>query len=362
MSNLLNDALNLDILENICEGTSVEVNISALSKMLKKHRNTIKTQVTGLLEHKIINPPIYPFIWLYQEYPLFIVARADLPRSPEVDNFLREDENIFAAFYVRDEAYNTLMIEYHKDIYTYGEWRKRIVDQKKIPSREARYPADVNFFSNKHIFKYQPQSPIYLMEETYRAGEEIEINGFEISPLCFQIMKKLMNGEGIQTNENLLSQKLNVHRKTIERRISSFIKEKIVGKPACRFPKFFVPPNYILVYCLVEVKSGYDKILKAIRADPHIPMALEANVGKYNLLLFKVFKSVEEHFKWEEEYDHRFPGCLGAMKKITMSPQMTANIFQQKVSLSIIHKRKEMIRGQEIMETLGAPAIFTNGQ
>jgi hypothetical protein len=360
MSKLLNDMLNLQILENICEGTSVEVNISALSKILHKHRNTIKSQVNALLEHKIINPPIYPFIWLYQEYPLLVVARSDLPRSHEIDSFLREDENIFAAFFVRDEAYNTLMIEYHKDIYTYGEWRKKIVEEHKIPPREARYPADVNFFSNRHIFKYQPHSPIHIMEESYNNGQELEINGFKISPLCFQILKRLMSGEGIQTNENLLSQKLNVHRKTIERRISTFLKERIVGRPACRFPKFFVPPTYCLVYCLVEVRNGFDQIVKAIKADYHIPMALEANVGKYNLLLFKVFPNVEDHFRWEEEYNKRFPNFLGAMKTIILSPQMTANIMQQKVSLGIIKKRMEMIHGQEIMETLGAPAVFIN--
>jgi hypothetical protein len=46
------------------------------------------------------------------------------------------------------------------------------------------------------------------------------------------------------------------------------------------------------------------------------------------------------------------------MKTIILSPQMTANISQQKVSLGIIRRRIEMIRGREIMDTLGAPAVF----
>ena len=55
MSELLYDPLNLDILENICSGTGIGVNISALSKTFQKHRNTIQNQVKALFEHRIIN-------------------------------------------------------------------------------------------------------------------------------------------------------------------------------------------------------------------------------------------------------------------------------------------------------------------
>ena len=127
MSEMLNDRLNLDILENICSGVGVDVNISFLSNTFKRHRNTVKAQIEALFEHKIINKPIYPFIWLYQEYPLLVVVRADLPRTKEIDKFLREDEHIFAAFYIRDEEYDTLLIEYHSDLYAYGQWKKKIV-------------------------------------------------------------------------------------------------------------------------------------------------------------------------------------------------------------------------------------------
>jgi predicted transcriptional regulator len=52
-----------------------------------------------------------------------------------------------------------------------------------------------------------------------------------MSKLGFQIMKELMLGAGIRTNENLLAQELDVHRKTIERRLSVLLREKIVEKP-----------------------------------------------------------------------------------------------------------------------------------
>jgi DNA-binding Lrp family transcriptional regulator len=346
MADPLGDRLVLDILENICYGTGVEVNISALSDTFKRHRNTIKEQVKALFEHRIIDRPIYPFIWLYKEYPMLVMVRADLPRNEQVDRFLKEDEHIFGAFYVRDEEYNTLLIEFFKDLDSYVDWRKRIVAENRIPPRENRYPSQTLFFSNSHIVKYQPESPIYKMEEIYKSGGELELNGFRLNGLCFQIMKKLVLGEGIRTNENLLAHKLGVHRKTIERRIGELLKVGIVHHPACRFPKFFVPPGHILVYYLMEVKKSMDKVILAVKSDPNIPLALETNIGRYNLLLFGSFINVEDHFKWEEVYDNRFPDSIGAMKKIYLSPQMTASIDQQKVSLNIIKQRKKQLPGQ----------------
>ena len=178
------------------------------------------------------------------------------------------------------------------------------------------------------------------------------IDYYKMNELCIKILKKLVMAEGIRTNENLLSQKLKVHRKTIERRISSLLQDNIISKPACRFPRFLVPPDHILVYCLLEIKKSKDKIIQAIKSDSHIPLALEANVGRYNLLLFKVFFNVEDHFKWEENFDNRFPGCIGAMKKLFLSPQMTTSINQQKVSLGIISKRKELLHGKKLMESV----------
>lgn len=352
MSELLNDKINLDLLESTCSGIGVSINISALSHSLKKHRNTVRDKVRGLVEHKIINKPIYPFIHLYQEYPLLVIVRADFPRNEEIEKFLIEDEHIFAAFRSKDGEYNTLLIEYHKDLYSYNLWRKAIVKEKRIPSRETRYPADALFFSNKLIRKYKPYCPVYIMEEVFKKKQGMEINGYELDNLSFHILKKLLTGEGVRTNENLLSEKMGIHRKTIERHISNLLKEKIVLKPVCRFPKFLVPPNCILVYCLIEVKKSRDKILKAIELDHHIPLALEVGTGRYNLLLFETFFTVEEHFEWEEEYDQRFPGCFGAIKKIYLSPDMTYSIDQQKVSLNIIKHKKEELYGKGLMESV----------
>ena len=325
-----------------------------MSKSLKKHRKTVKSCSNELFENRIINQPIYPFLWLYQESPLMIIVRADLPRNEAVDSFLRNDENIFAAFFIADGEYNTLLIEYHKDLFSYNQWRKKIIKDKKVPPRDLRYPADALFFSNKEIIKYQPYSPIVRMEEKFRNGEDIFINGHKMDELAFQILRKLLMGEGIRTNENKLSRILNAHRKTIERRISAMIKEGIISDPVCRFPNFIVPPNKILVYNLIEIKSNksMDKVIRTLKSDPHVPLALEACMGRYNLLIFEVFSCMETHIKWHEDLIRRYPDSFGAMKKMYLSPRMTASIDQQKVSLGIIKKRMQMLQGKEFKESL----------
>ena len=352
MSELLDDMVNLRILENICSGVGVQVNINYLANKLKRHRKTIKKQVNSLFENEILNKPVYPFLGLYQEYQLMVVAQAELPRIPEITEFLRDDKQIFAAYYVKDEAYNTLMIEYHENLHSYGQWRKKIVSDRIIPPRETRYPAKVSFYSNKDIIKYQPHSPIYSIEEKFNQGQEIEMNGYKVNELCLQILKNLLTGEGIRTNESKLSKDLEIHRKTVERRIKLLQEHGVIGKPVCRFPKFFVPPGHILIYALVEVKKSKDRVIRAIRSDPRVPLAIEAEIGRYNLLLFKVFSNVEEHFEWDEMYEERFPNCFGAMKFIFLSPKMTAAIDQQKVSLGILNKRKDMLHGKELLRSL----------
>ena len=161
-----------------------------------------------------------------------------------------------------------------------------------------------------------------------------------------------MTGKCIRTNENLLAQNLDVHRITIERRIQALLKEKIITMPVCRFPNFFVPPNYILVYALLEIRKSWDKIINAIKLDHSIPLAFEANIRRYNLLLFKVFYNVEEQLQWEKKLDERFTGSVGAMRKIILSPEMATSIDQQKVSLNIIKKRKILLHGKELMDSV----------
>ncbi len=348
---MLKDLLNLQILENICTGNGVSVNISALAKSLGKHRNTIKTQVTALFKHNIITKPYYPFIELFNQCPLLAVVKADLPRNEQIEKFLVEDKRIFAAFWAWDEVYNTLIFEFHESMYSYYEWKEKIVKERKLPPLEHRAPADVLFLNNRLLVKYDPNSSVFCMERHFEEAGELVINDYRINELGFQIMKRLLRGNGIKTNENMLAKKLGVHRRTVERRINDLVKEGIILNPLSRFPKFFVPPKYILVVCLLRVNNLKDKVFEEIKRDTCIPIAYEGHTGPYNLLYFGTFPTVEKHFEWEENIHSKFPECFGAMKKIYLSPDMTASIDQLKVDLGLIRKKIEQVKEKKRKES-----------
>jgi len=351
MTDLLNDELNLRLLTEICSGNGVEVNISELSRSLNKHRKTIRDRIDPLFENNIINKPIYPFFWLYKEFPLMVITRADLPRDKITNYFIETDPHIFAAFFKKEEEYNTFIIQYHKDLYGYQQWREGLVKEGKLPPREIRYPSDSMFFSNQAFIKYNPSHPIELIEKHINELYD-KINNYRLDKLSIQILKKLVNGIGIQTNENYLSEQLGVHRKTIERRISFLLKEKIILEPICRFPRFVVPPNYTLVVSLFEIRKNPNNIEKAWDGDPHLPIILRASTGRYTHLVFSCFYLNEDHVKWQETYDQRFPGCFGAIKNTYLSPSMTFSIAQQFVSLEIIKRKLEKIHGRALVDIM----------
>ena len=338
MSELLNDELNLKILKEICSGNGVDVNISELSRKLNKHRNTIRDRVENIIKYNVINKPMYPFYWLYSEYPLMVISRADLPRDKITNNFIENDPHIFAAFFKKDEEYNTFLIEYHKDIDSHLKWKENLINEGKLPPRETRYPSDAMFFSNKNFIKYNPAHMINMVEEDKNKHNSI-LNGYKLDDLSYKIIKNLVFGEGIHTNEHLLAEKLGFHRKTIERRIKTLIDNKIILPPVCRFPRFMTPPDYTLVVSLIEIKKYCNKVLKAWQSDPHISIILNTNMGRYTHIIFSSFYLIKDHIQWEEDYDQRFPNCIGAVKNKYLSPSMMFSIAQQFVSLEIINKK-----------------------
>ncbi len=89
MNDLLKDPLNQQLIEALIRGEGVEVNISSLSRSFKKHRNTIKMHLNDLIDHGIIKEPSYSLKWVFQEYPLLVIVRSDLPRTDEVRKFVK---------------------------------------------------------------------------------------------------------------------------------------------------------------------------------------------------------------------------------------------------------------------------------
>jgi hypothetical protein len=339
ISALLGDKLNLLLLRNICSGNALDVNLSYLSRHLRVHRNSIRERVRRLLSHRIIDRPVFPFLGLFAEFPLLVAAYADLPDDERVHRWLRDDKNGFAAFRVREGEYNMMLFEFHKSVWHYHVWRDALVREKKIPQRGERAPSTVNYFANQLIEKYDPAAGFRLIEDEFKRRGRVEINGYAIDRLALQVLGHLVNGDGIKVNENLLSKELDIHRRMITKRIAKLREARLVHDPVCRFPSFFVPPNFLLVLSMLEIKGSREQIMGDIGQDPHVSLAYSISGGRFNTLLFESHLSIEDHLVWEKEYEERYPGCFGSAKINYLSPRMTISIDQQKVSLGMIEDR-----------------------
>lgn len=339
MNMMLSDKLNLNILRKICSGQGLDVNLRYLSSVLNKHRETVRRRVLELQERKIIDRPIFPFIELYREYPVFVIAYADLPDDENVVRWVKTDKHVFGAFKVREGDYNMMLFEFHRSLDDYMRWRDRLTIEGKIPERAGRTPSSAIYVSNQLVFKYEPNSAIKLIEREFEEKGKVTLNDQVIDEVSLKILSMLVNGKGIRVNENLLARELGIHRATVKKRIGKMVEAGIILEPLCRFPAFFVPPDYLLVFSLVEVKSKKEEVEKRILADPHVSLAYRISQGRYNLLLFETHKSIEEYLIWEDEYVKRFPGCFGSIKNNYLTPKMTISIDQQKVSLGAIENR-----------------------
>jgi len=347
-SDLVEDEMNLLLLRSLVSGESVSVNISALSEKTKRHRNTLRNAVAELLERKVVNPPVCPFMGLYREYPLLVVVRADLPHEKRVRDWVTSDKQIFAAYWSRHEEYNTLLFVYHKDVLAYQLWRESLTEEGKIPPRDTRFPSSSIYVSNQLMLKYDPSAAIGLMETELRQKGKIEINGLVIDELRFDILKHLVSGGVFKINENRLSRELQIHRRTVIRRVDELLKDGWILEPVCRFPDLLCPPNYVLAYSMMEIRKGRDRVTTALQNDPHVSMVLRISVGGYNALLFSAHPDISEHMEWEQSMSRLFPGCIGHVDITYLSPRTKMLIDQQKVSLGIIEEKLSRIRGKKL--------------
>lgn len=341
MRELLNDPLNLKILNLIVSGKGVEVNISQLAKKLNRHRKTIKDRVNRLFENNIINKPQYPFSQLFKEFPLMVISSINLLRDRNSKHFIEFDDHIFGAFFFKEEDYNTLMISFHENVCSHVQWRDACLRNEVIPKREGGYPLEVLYLGTGCFEKYSPSASIKVIEENLKTKRQKTLKGIELDDLTFDILTKLIHGDGIRTNENLLAKELNLHRRTIEKRIKDMYNQGLIGRPVCYFPRIIVPPEYILLKSLIQIKNREDDVIKTLKNDPHITWMIKAVTGRggYNLVLFSTFYKIEDHLEWQEELDKRFPDCIGSVKDTYLSPKMTFSIDPEFVSLCIIQNR-----------------------
>ena len=372
MSELLEDRDNLRLMEELVSGNAVSVNISELSRILGKHRNTIKNKIENIFNHHIIAPPVYPFHGLYRVYPLLAVVNLDIPDGKDATeafiNWVKEDPHIFAAFRSRQGEYDTIIFTYHENITSYQLWMSTIPSVLKInygvDEEDTQFDSSTAYFSNQLMVKYNPSTGINLIERDFREKSGLRLRGYDIDELDLEIIKCLVVGKGIKTNHTLLCERTGLHRKTIEKRIAALIDDGLLGLPISRFPNFFVPPNYLLTYVLIQFKKLDERVLNEIIIDTNIPIAIQTINGKFNLLMFGNHSSLNDHLKWEENYRTMFPDSFGSAQITYLSPEMTINFNQQSVSLCYIKNKlgesAEMDLGRTIrqLETARARVLY----
>jgi len=354
MSELMNDTLNIDILLHACAGQGVDINVSELSTLLGKHRTTIQSRLDNLFQHEIIDPPFLPFRWLLNELPLFVIEKIKLPRDEKTNLWIELDPHILAAFFVKEEEFNTLMIEQHKDLYDYQLWKERMVSEDKVSLKSGidYIPSEPYYLSTRALSKYKPEVSLEILKANYKRGKHTQIKGLELDDVYVDLLEALLSGKGIHVNPNTLAKSLGVNRKTIQRRLDILLEEKIVLPPVCRFPRIWAPPDYFLVISLLEITKNKNRIVKLLTEDPRVTMLFRANVGRYNLLTFNSFYRMDDYLAWEEANDQRFPDTFGAVKNFYLSPAMTFAINQQYVSVEYLNAQKDRLRGKKLMDAM----------
>lgn len=337
--NHLEDEFSLRLLRHLVSGDGVKVNINSLAKQVDIHRSTASSRVNALFDNRILDRPRYPFLHLFQEYPLLVIALADIPRTTQATEFFKEDSHIFAAYTCREGPYNTLLIEFFKDMESYHSWRETIVNEQKLPSRENRATAEVYIFSNKLGFKYDPSCFIQHLKNEMRNNKKIMLSGHKLDKKDFQIIELLMKGENVYPNDTYIAKENGTNRKKVQRRISTLISDRVIDEPKCYFPDLLTPPKYNLILTMFELKSKKPQVKKDLLKNNHIPRALESSIGRYNILTFSAFPTIDDFFEWADALANRYHDSIGAMSNIILSSKTPHTINPQKVSIGFIENK-----------------------
>jgi len=353
MLQYLDNPLDIKLLKSICSGTGVEINISFFAEKFHKHRNTIKSKIDNLLNNRVIEKPLFPFNALLNELSLLVIEKINLPRDPKTNKWIEEDPHIWAAYFVKEEEYNTLLIELHQDFFNYQIWKEKIFNDEliTIDPEQVHYYEPI-FSSTKSIIKNKPEDSIRIIKKNFRNKANPFIGNLKFDELSIEILKMLLNGKGIRTNENQLSKKLNVHRKTIQRRIDLYLRDDIVGTPKCMFPRIWSPPLYFTVLSLLQIKrcKQRNRIVKSLTIDPHVAFITKINSRNYDFAMLSNFYKIADHLEWVESYNTRFQNCVGAIKNTYLSPSMAFSIDYNYVTNIFLENQLKRIRGKEYLE------------
>ncbi|MFW9802615.1 MAG: hypothetical protein ACFFFC_08190 [Candidatus Thorarchaeota archaeon] len=354
MTDPLNDPLNVELLKLVCSGQGVEINVSELAETFRKHRNTISSRIDNIFRHEIVDKPFHPLPLLFNQYPFLVIEKCEFPRDIRTNKWIELDPFIWAAFFFRDEEYNTLLIELHKDLFHYQTWKDRIVDEGLVSIKRGRdyIHSQAIYVDTKAIVKYDPSSNLHVIKENQREGILGEVNGLEMDNTYLNLIEALLRGRGVWTNPNALAKRLGIHRRTAQRRLKLLLDKRIISPAVSRFPRIWVPPQYFMVLSLLEIKSHKEQIQNALSADPHISFLAKTVADRYNYVSIAGFYKVRDHLNWEEEYSQRFSESLGAVKNVYLSPAMTFSIHQQFVALTYLDQLADQLRGRQLLSSM----------
>ncbi|MHA2297950.1 MAG: hypothetical protein ACXAEU_04485 [Candidatus Hodarchaeales archaeon] len=129
---------------------------------------------------------------------MLVIEKGDFSRDPKTNEWIEKDPYIWAAFFIKEEEYNTLLIEFHKNLYSYQIWKESIIDEEKISMTEIRpYPSEVTISTVESIIKFDPSVSIQIVEENHRKGRHSRINDLLMDGFSIDLLKMLLTGKVI---------------------------------------------------------------------------------------------------------------------------------------------------------------------
>lgn len=344
MSELLDNLQNLKIIEYLVSGEAVNVNYSHLSRELSKSRDLLHRRVNNLVTNGIIEPPHFPFNYIFEAFPLFLIINMDIPDcfdcKPKIMQWLRDDPKVFAAYKFRQGEFGTLIFTFHEDLKSSHEWMAQIPftleEDYHVAKEHASFNSNTIYLSNQLLMKYNPCTGFNVIEKDFKKEGKISFNGYELDTLDLSIMQNLIDGKSINYNHNIISNQTGLDYRTVEKRVESFIKNKILMNPTCTFPNLFTPPNYFLSYMLARLEYPSDPCLRNLLSDEKIPVLWKTIQSKYNILLFYIHRNVRDLYVYSDDVTCK---VLENAQKKYLAHEPIARFDDKKISLHYIQQK-----------------------
>lgn len=288
------DSVDKKILSYLCLGEGVFINMYKLSKNLNCHRNTVRSRVNSLLEHKIIRPPTCLYNLLFEKLPLMSIDYVNYPLD-KIDKIV-QDPNVVGVYKVHEGEYNILTFSFWKNVLAHKVWEeKNFYEDALVGDSEAMY------IPTAFIFKMNFNGILpRLIEKNARV-----FGGQVLDNLSFRILCYLLKGNFLWINEQAIAKKVGVHRRTVKRRISTYFNKNIISSPKCYFYSYFTPPDRLMVLSLFESRNP--KLLRTyFKKDPHVMMLTKVNRMEYTHLILSSHNSISTYTNWSDGFRRAF--------------------------------------------------------